>query len=103
MQVVKGYVCQTSCDADLAKRNINPADPQDDVHNPKSPNYGKTEDPRNPGKPLPTWESQAVTFGGSLAKTQASGQSQGSSPNSPQSSPQAQKPYTPGSLASVSA
>jgi len=95
MQVVNGFPCQTSCDADLARRNIDPADPKDDVHNPKSPNYGKAEDPRRPGKPLPTWESQAVTFGGSLARVEASDQIPASSST--------QLPYKPGSTVSVSA
>ncbi len=99
MQVVNGYVCQTSCDADLAKRNINPADPQDDVHNPKSPNYGKTEDPQHPGKPAPTWESQSVTFGGGLAKVNPGATA--SDPTRTSSPPQT--PYTPGSVVSLSA
>lgn len=99
MQVVNGYACKTSCDADLARRNIDPADPQDDVHNPKSANYGKPEDPQHPGKPLPTWTSQTVTFGGRLAQVTAAANA--SDPSQVSSS--AQKPYTPGSLASVSA
>lgn len=99
MQVVNGYVCQTCCDADLAKRNINPADPQDDVHNPKSPNYGKAEDPQHPGKPAPTWQSQAVTFGGALAKVNAAAAA--SDPTqTPSPTP---TPYSPGSVVSLSA
>jgi hypothetical protein len=103
MEVVNGYVCKTCCDVDLAKRNINPADPKDDVHNPKSPNYGKPEDPRNPGKPLPAWEAKSVTFGGSLASlnkpvTAASGASDPTAAPSSTSTP-----YTPGSVVSVSA
>jgi hypothetical protein len=99
MQVVNGYACQTSCDADLARRYINPADPRDDVHNPRSPNYGKAEDPRHPGKPLPAWQSQAVTFGGSLAR--GNGASDASDPTRTPSS--THTPYSPGSLASVTA
>jgi hypothetical protein len=99
MQIVNGYVCKTTCDAALAQKNINPADPQDDVHNPKSPNYGKPEDPHNPGKPLPAWETPAVTLGGVLAKvTAASG---AASPAANGSS--TQTPYVPGALADVSA
>jgi len=99
MQVVNGYVCKTSCEADLARRHINPADPQDDVHNPKSPNYGKTEDPQNPGKPLPSWESKSVTFGGALAKlNSAAGAS-----NLTASPSSAQTAYSPGSTVSLSA
>jgi hypothetical protein len=98
MQVVNGYVCKTSCDADLARRSINPADPQDDVHNPKSPNYGKPEDPQHPGKPMPTWESQSVTFGGSLAKVNAA-----SAPPDPNPTPGPTQFYTPGSTLDVSA
>ena len=107
MQIVNGYACKTSCDAVLAQKNINPADPQDDVHNPKSPNYGKPEDPRNPGKPLPSWESKSVTFGGSLAKTDAtsnaSDPSQAASSTQTSSSTSSAQPYTPGSVVDVSA
>jgi hypothetical protein len=99
MQIVNGYVCKTSCDAALAQRNINPADPQDDVHNPKSPNYGKPEDPQHPGKPLPAWESKSVTFGGALAKV--NGAANASDPSQAPSS--TQQAYTPGSVISVSA
>jgi len=99
MQIVNGFVCKTSCDADLAKRNINPADPQDDVHNPKSANYGKPEDPQNPGKPRPAWEPQAVTFGGALARV--NGAADASDPTGTPSS--TQRPYSPGSVVSVSA
>jgi len=53
MQVVNGFVCKTSCDADLARRRIDPANPQDDIHNPRSLNFGKPEDPQHPGKPRP--------------------------------------------------
>jgi hypothetical protein len=106
MQVVNGYICKTSCDAVLAQKNINPADPQDDVHNPKSPNYGKPEDPQHPGKPLPAWESKSVTFGGSLASlnkpvTAASNASDPAATPSSTGAPAA--PYTPGSVVSVSA
>jgi hypothetical protein len=96
MQIVNGYVCKTSCDVPLAQRNINPADPQDDVHNPKSPNYGKPEDPQHPGKPKPAWESPAVTFGGALAKV--NGAADASDPTQAPSSA-----YRPGSVASVTA
>ena len=96
MEVVNGYVCKTCCDVDLAKRHINPADPQDDVHNPKSPNYGKTEDPQNPGKPAPSWETKAVTFGGMLAKVHGAVNTQ--DPTGTESST-----YQPGSVVSVSA
>jgi hypothetical protein len=99
MQVVNGYVCQTSCDAVLARRNINPADPQDDVHNPKSPNYGKPEDPQHPGKPLPAWESQAVTLGGSLARVNGAADAS----DVTQTPPSTYTPYSPGSVASVTA
>jgi hypothetical protein len=97
MQIVNGYVCQTSCDAILAQRNINPADPQDDVHNPKSPNYGKPEDPQHPGKPAPAWELQAVTFGGSLARV--NGAAAASDPAQTPSSTFTS--YSPGSVASA--
>ena len=107
MQIVNGYVCKTSCDAVLAQRNINPADPQDDVHNPKSPNYGKPEDPQHPGKPLPSWESQSVTFGGALAKanapSNASDPSQVASSVQTAASTSSTQPYAPGSVVSVSA
>jgi len=96
MQIVNGFVCKTTCDIPLAQRNINPADPQDDVHNPKSPNYGKAEDPQHPGKQLPAWESEAVTFGGVLSKVAAA--SGASDPNATPSST-----YRPGSVVSVSA
>ena len=99
MQIVNGYVCKTSCDVPLAQKNINPADPRDDVHNPKSPNYGKPEDPRNPGKPLPAWESQSVTLSGLLAKVNGATSASGST-QTPSSTPQ---PYAPGSVVSVSA
>jgi hypothetical protein len=99
MQIVNGYICKTSCDVPLAQQNINPADPQDDVHNPKSPNYGKPEDPQHPGKPKPAWETQAVTFGGSLAKV--NGAANASDPTQTGSS--TQQPYSPGSVASVTA
>jgi len=99
MQTVNGYVCKTSCDVPLAQRNINPADPQDDVHNPKSPDYGKAEDPQNPGKPLPTWETKAVTFSGALAKVHGAADAQ-----DPTQTPSSTfTPYSPGSVASVSA
>lgn len=106
MQIVNGYVCKTSCDVALAQRDINPADPQDDVHNPKSPNYGKPEDPHHPGKPLPAWESKSVTFGGSLAKANQAvqGASNASGPTAASSSTsRPNTPYTPGSVVSVSA
>jgi hypothetical protein len=96
MQIVNGYVCKTSCDVLFALRDINPADPQDDVHNPKSPNYGNPEDPRHPGKPLPAWESKSVTFGGALAKV--NGAADVSDPTQTPSST-----YRPGSVASVTA
>jgi hypothetical protein len=96
MQIVNGYVCKTTCDIPLAQRNINPADPQDDVHNPKSPNYGKPEDPHHPGKPLPAWESKAVTFGGALAKVAAANGA--SDPTATTSST-----YSPGQVLSLSA
>lgn len=99
MEVVNGYVCKTCCDVDLAKRNINPADPRDDVHNPKSPNYGKAEDPRNPGKPKPSWETQAATFGGALAQSIGV---QGRADPLQAPSPVG-KPYSPGSVASATA
>ena len=101
MQIVNGYVCKTSCDAVLAQKNINPADPQDDVHNPKSPNYGKPEDPRHPGKPLPAWEAKSVTLSGALANVSAA--SNASGPGQTPSSTSSQQPYTPGSVVSVSA
>ena len=100
MQIVNGYVCKTTCDEALAQKNINPADPQDDVHNPKSPNYGKPEDPQNPGKPLPAWEPPAVTLGGVLAKVSAAAGA-GGAPTAGGSSIPA--PYVPGALADVSA
>ena len=96
MQIVNGYVCKTSCDAVLAQKHIDPADPQDDVHNPKSPNYGKPEDPQHPGKPLPAWESQSVTFGGALAKVAATAALSDAGPT-PSST------YSPGSVVSLSA
>ena len=99
MNVVNGYVCKTSCDAVLAQKHINPADPQDDVHNPKSPNCGKPEDPQHPGKPLPPSQTPAVTFGGALAKVNAA--TGAASPTVTASS--TQTPYVPGSLASVTA
>jgi len=100
MQIVNGYACKTSCDAVLAQRNINPTDPQDDVHNPKSPNYGKLEDPQHPGKPLPAWEAKSVTLSGALASVNAT--SNASSPGQTPSSPASQPSYTPGSVVSVS-
>lgn len=106
MQIVNGYVCKTSCDAVLAQRDINPADPQDDVHNPKSPNYGMPEDPRHPGKPLPAWESKAVTFGGALSSLNnpVTPPSSASGPTAtPSSTGAPNAPYTPGSVVSVSA
>jgi hypothetical protein len=94
MQIVNGYVCKTSCDVPLAQKNINPADPQDDVHNPKSPNYGKPEDPQHPGEPLPSWESKAVTFGGALAKVN-------SAANARDPSQTPFTTYSPGALSNV--
>ena len=99
MQIVNGFVCKTNCEADLARQRINPADPQDDVHNPKSPNYGKPEDPQHPGKPAPAWETQAVTFSGALAKV--NGAAVASDPT--QTPASTQQPYSPGSMVSVSA
>lgn len=99
MEMVNGYVCKTCCDVELAKKHINPADPQDDVHNPKSPNYGKAEDPQHPGKPRPTWDAQAVTLSGALA--QVNGASNVADPTQTQSS--AHIPYVPGSMVSASA
>jgi hypothetical protein len=99
MQIVNGYVCKTSCDVPLAQRNINPADPQDDIHNPKSPNYGKAEDPQHPGKPRPAWETQAVTFGGALARV--TGAADALEPG--QAASTAQTPYAPGSTVNVTA
>ncbi|HTK36341.1 MAG TPA: hypothetical protein VL358_13800 [Caulobacteraceae bacterium] len=96
MQIVNGYACKTSCDVPLAQRNINPADPQDDVHNPKSPNYGKPEDPQHPGKPRPVWETQAVALGGALAKVNGAVDASDVT-QAPAST------YRPGSLVSVSA
>lgn len=96
MQIVNGYVCKTSCDVPLAQRNINPADPQDDVHNPKSPNYGKPEDPQHPGKPRPAWETQPVTFGGSLAKVNGAA-------GAAETGSSTQTPYSPGATVSVTA
>lgn len=99
MEIVHGYVCKTSCDVDLAKRGINPADPQDDVHNPKSPNYGKTEDPQHPGKPNTddVKASPAVTFGGVL--TQVNGAADAGAPSAPPAS--SYRPYTPGAMTNV--
>jgi hypothetical protein len=102
MQVVNGYVCQTSCDAVLAQRNINPADPQDDVHNPKSPNYGKPEDPQHPGRPLPAWEIHAVTFGGSLARLNGAADAPNVASNGSSMGQPAQA-YVPGQLVNLSA
>jgi hypothetical protein len=99
MQIVNGYVCKTSCDAVLAQKNINPADPQDDVHNPKSPNYGKTEDAKHDGKPASAASPAAVTFGGMLAKVNgaASAADTGAAPTPTYT------PYSPGAVASVTA
>ena len=99
MEIVHGYVCKTCCDVDLAKKGINPADPQDDVHNPRSPNYGKTEDPQHPGKPKPTWEAQAVTLSGALA--QVNGAPNIADPGGTASSTHIA--YSPGSVVSLSA
>ena len=99
MDVVNGYVCKTCCDVALAKQHINPADPQDDVHNPKSPNYGKPEDPQNPGKPLPPSQTPAVIFGGVLAKVTAAANA--SAPTANGSS--TQTPYVPGTAVNVTA
>jgi hypothetical protein len=99
MEVVNGYVCKSCCDVDLAKRHINPADPQDDVHNPKSPNYGKPEDPQHPGKPRPAWETQAVTFSGALARVNGAADASGTKGTGSST----QTPYSPGSVASVTA
>jgi hypothetical protein len=96
MDVVNGYVCKTCCDVELARRNIDPADPRDDVHNPKSPNYGKTEDPHHPGKPLPAWDAQAVNLSGALAKVHGAANAQ-----DPTGTPSST--YQPGAVVSVSA
>lgn len=40
MEIVNGYVCNTCCDVDLAKRGVDPAHPKDD---PKNPNYDPTK------------------------------------------------------------
>jgi hypothetical protein len=99
MQVVNGYVCKTSCDAVLAKQNINPSDPKDDVHNPKSPNYGKTEDAKHDGKPASAASPAAVTLSGALAKVTGATNAAdtGSTPSSTYT------PYSPGAVASISA
>ncbi len=99
MQIVNGYVCKTSCDAVLAQKDINPADPQDDVHNPKSPNYGKPEDAKHDGKPATAASPAAVTLGGMLAKVNgaANAANTGAAPSSTFT------PYSPGAVVSVSA
>jgi hypothetical protein len=101
MEIVHGYVCKTCCDVDLAKKGINPASPQDDVHNPKSPNYGKTEDPQHPGKPKTDGvkASPAVTFGGVFA--QVGGAANAGAPSATPSA--AYRPYAPGSLTNITA
>jgi hypothetical protein len=98
MEIVHGFVCKTCCDVDLAKKGINPADPQDDVHNPKSPNYGKAEDPQHPGKPRADNPAAppAVTFGGMLARVDGLG-------HAPDVGATPFKPYTTGAVASLSA
>ena len=100
MQIVNGFVCKTSCDADLARRRIDPADPQDDIHNPRSPNFGKPEDPQHPGKPRPAWETQAAAFGGALMRVNGAGDL---AEPTPQAAASSQTPYRPGSVVSVSA
>ena len=99
MEVINGYVCKTCCDVELAKKHINPADPQDDVHNPKSPNYGKPEDPQHPGKPAPPSQTPAVTFGGTLLQVQAAAKPGDPAPTVSST----HKPYVPGALTSVTA
>lgn len=102
MEIVNGYVCKTCCDVALAKQHINPADPQHDVHNPKSPNYGKPEDPQNPGKPKPAdakTATPAVTLGGMLAQVNAAANA--SDPTGAPSS--TYRPYSPGAVSSLSA
>ena len=96
MEVVNGYVCKTCCDVELAKKHINPADPEHDVHNPKSSNYGKAEDPQKPGKPAAT---PAVTLGGVLAQVTAAAGAEDA-----RAQPSATyRPYAPGARLSVSA
>jgi hypothetical protein len=101
MEIVHGFICKTCCDVDLAKKGINPADPQDDVHKPKSPNYGKPEDPQKPGKPKTddVKASPAVTYGGVLARVdgQANASDTGRAP------PSTYRPYAPGAVVNLSA
>jgi len=56
MEIVNGYVCQTCCDVELAKRGVDPAHPKDD---PKNPNY-------DPAKAKADEHGPAFKLGGSL-------------------------------------
>ena len=56
MEIVNGYACRDCTDAAYAKKNINPAHPKDGPFGVDSPeNLAKAK------------QTQAVTFGGSLA------------------------------------
>jgi hypothetical protein len=55
VEIVNGYVCQTCCDADLAKRGVDPAHPKDD---PQNPAYDPAKAAADHGN--------AVVFGGAL-------------------------------------
>lgn len=57
MQIVNGYVCQNCSDVDKAKKNVDPAPPQQ---------ARATDDT---AKSKETVAPEAVTFGGTLSKT----------------------------------
>lgn len=99
MEMVNGYACKSCADVALAKQHINPADPKDDVHNPKSPNYGKPEDAQHPGKPATakSTSAPAVTFGGVLARVDPA-----LAAHQPSATASAvQKPYVAGAAVSI--
>ena len=60
MQIVNGYVCQTSCDVAAAKKGHDPKNPHDD---PVKAAQLAASDPMAGPKP----SAEAVQFGGALA------------------------------------
>ncbi len=96
MEIVNGYVCQSCCDVALAKKGVDPAHPKDD---PTSAAYDPAVAKQDKAKASGNY-APAVTFGGALAGLNAS-VATSTVNQSPKT--QAARPYTPGSIANLTA
>jgi len=72
MKIVNGYVCQSGCEVDLAKKGIDPKNPHNDpvkareLEEQKALAAGRLEDTRAGEGPETAFGVEAVRFGGTL-------------------------------------